>query len=112
MGFARAPSSLMTRPLTRTRPSRIKRSAERRDAIPACARIFWSLCNAITYYWVRRDGLSTIAARDACRRLFLSFLPGRVAIPTIDARVAIEVGTHPDSLAAVEVLPTIRPPLF
>src|SRR5262249_45530798 len=39
-GSARSPS-FAAFPLTNTRPSRIHSSASRREAIPACARIFW-----------------------------------------------------------------------
>src|SRR5580765_8405161 len=39
-GSARSPS-FAGFPLTKTRPSRIHSSASRREAIPACARIFW-----------------------------------------------------------------------
>src|SRR5262245_9041928 len=40
-GSAFEPSSVMTCPFTVTRPALIKSSAWRRDATPACARIFW-----------------------------------------------------------------------
>src|SRR5262245_22651853 len=41
-GSALTPISRTVRPLTVTRPSSISFSAARRDATPACDRIFWS----------------------------------------------------------------------
>src|SRR5687768_11268415 len=118
---ALTPSSSTTRPLMRTRPSRIIRSAPRREATPARARIFWRRSLAIGNR--RRSGiLGRIGGRIVgdVGLLRLARLPGLfglsraavllVAIPTFDGSVAIEIGAHPDHATILVVLPSIGPP--
>src|SRR5688572_12115006 len=94
------------RPFTRTRPSVINRSAARRDDTPACASTFCKRCIVI-----KPNLLVGVVARHLGLVGLLCALPRRVAIPVVDAGIAVEVRAHSHHLAAFEILPAVGAPL-